>query len=112
LNEIVYYARIKTISIKLLSGINFPLPFEGVKHACIPNAKSIFKEKIRYASSPIDCLKDADCCIIVTEWDEFKKLVPEDFTQNMKHPILINGRRIYNPKEYSQKLEFTAIGLG
>jgi len=57
-------------------------------------------------------LKDADCCIIVTEWDEFKKLVPEDFTQNMRQSILIDGRRIYNPEEYSQKLEFATIELG
>jgi UDPglucose 6-dehydrogenase len=78
----------------------------------IPNAKSIFKDRINYASSSIDCLKDADCCIIVTEWNEFKKLTPENFTQNMKHPILIDGRRIYNPEEYSQKVKFAAIGLG
>jgi hypothetical protein len=30
----------------------------------------------------------------------------------MKQPILIDGRRIYNPEEYSQKLKFAAIGLG
>jgi len=78
----------------------------------IPNAKSIFKNKVRYASSPVECLKEADCCIIATEWDEFKKLKPEDFTQNMRQPILIDGRRIYNPKKFSQKLKFTAMGLG
>ena len=78
----------------------------------IPNAKLILKEKIRYASSPVECLKDADCCIIVTEWEEIKKLKPEDFKQNMRQPILIDGRRIYNPEEFSQKLKFTAIGIG
>jgi UDPglucose 6-dehydrogenase len=78
----------------------------------ISNAKSIFGDKIKYASSAIECLTNADCSIIVTEWDEFKQLKPEDFTKNMKQPILIDGRRIYNPKEFSQKLKFTAIGLG
>jgi len=76
------------------------------------NAKSIFKNKITYASSAIECLRSADCCILVTEWEEFKKLKPEDFAQNMKRPILIDGRRIYNPKTFGEKLEFTAIGLG
>ena len=75
-------------------------------------AKTIFKNKIQYAASAIECLKNADCCILVTEWDEFKKLKPEDFTNNMKQPILIDGRRIYNPEEFSQKMKFTAIGLG
>jgi UDPglucose 6-dehydrogenase len=78
----------------------------------IPNAKSIFKEKIRYASSSIDCLKDADCCILVTEWDEFKKLTPKDFMQHMHQPILIDGRRIYDAGEFGKKLKFAAIGLG
>ena len=78
----------------------------------IPLAKTIFKNKIQYAASTIECLKNADCCILVTEWEEFKKLTPEDFIQNMKQPILIDGRRIYNPKEFSKKLKFAAIGLG
>ncbi len=78
----------------------------------IPTAKTIFKNKIQYATSAISCLKNADCCILVTEWAEFKKLKPEDFTKNMKQPNLIDGRRIYNPQEFNQKLKFKAIGLG
>ena len=81
-------------------------------HLAISNAKSIFGDKIKYASSAIECLKNTDCCIIVTEWREFKKLKPEDFTQNMRNPILIDGRRIINPIEFSNKLKFAAIGLG
>jgi hypothetical protein len=30
----------------------------------------------------------------------------------MKQPILIDGRRIYNPEEFGKKLKFAAIGLG
>ena len=78
----------------------------------IPIAKAIFKSKIQYAASTVGCLKNADCCILVTEWDEFKKLKPEDFTKNMKHPILIDGRRIYDPEEFKKKMKFKAIGLG
>jgi len=48
----------------------------------------------------------------VTEWPEFKNLKPEDFIKYMKHPNLIDGRRIYNPQEFREKLNFTAIGLG
>ena len=78
----------------------------------VPIAKTIFKNKIHYASSAIACLKNADCCILVTEWGEFKKLKPEDFTKNMAQPILIDGRRIYGPEEFSKKMKFAAIGLG
>ncbi len=75
-------------------------------------AKSIFQDKISYATSPVQCLKNADAAILVTEWEEFIKLTPEDFAKNMKQPILIDGRRVYDPQTFSKKLKFTAIGLG
>ena len=75
-------------------------------------AKTIFQNKIRYASSAISCLKNTDAALLVTEWEEFKKLTPEDFVKNMKQPILVDGRRIYNPEKYSKKLKFIAIGFG
>jgi len=78
----------------------------------IQKANNIFKGNIRYASSAIECLRDADCCILVTEWEEFKELKPEDFTENMRQPILMDGRRICNATEYRKKLIFRAIGLG
>lgn len=78
----------------------------------MPVAKTIFEETIQYAKSTKDCLKNADCAIIITEWPEFKKLKPEDFIKNMKHPALIDGRRIYNPNEFIGKMKFAAIGLG
>lgn len=79
--------------------------------AAIHATKTIFKTKIEYASSAIECLKNADCCILVTEWDEFKSLKPEDFTRNMHQPILIDGRRIYAAEKFRPKLRLAAIGL-
>jgi len=76
------------------------------------NATKIFGETVEYASSAITCIRDADCCIIATEWNEFKKITPDDFIENMKRPVVIDGRRIYDPREYNRKLEFMAIGLG
>ncbi|HTY76113.1 MAG TPA: UDP-glucose/GDP-mannose dehydrogenase family protein, partial [Candidatus Nanoarchaeia archaeon] len=78
----------------------------------IPVARNIYGDSIRYADSALSCLKNADCCIIVTEWNEFKKLKPSDFTENMKQPIIVDGRRIYDPKKFNKKMRFAAIGLG
>jgi UDPglucose 6-dehydrogenase len=80
--------------------------------AAIPIAKAIFKNKITYAKSALECLKNTDCCILVTEWDQFQKLKPEDFIQNMKHPVLIDGRRIFDPEKFRRKAKFAAVGLG
>lgn len=78
----------------------------------IPVARTIFSDKIKYAVSAKECIKNADCCLLVTEWEEFKKLTPEDFVANMNQPILIDGRRIYNPELFRSKLTFIAVGLG
>jgi UDPglucose 6-dehydrogenase len=75
-------------------------------------AKKIFGDKITYSKSTVDCLSGADCAILVTEWEEFKKLKPEDFVAAMKTAVLVDGRRIYDAQVFSEKLKFRAIGLG
>ena len=75
------------------------------------NAKRIFGENVEYAGSIEECLKDSECVLIVTEWDEFRRLKPEDFIKLMKIPAVVDGRRIYDPEVYSRKLKFKAIGL-
>jgi UDPglucose 6-dehydrogenase len=76
------------------------------------NARKVLKKRIVYAPSAIGCLKNADLAVLVTEWEEFRKIKTDDFVQNMKKPILIDGRRIYNPEKLSKKLRYIAIGLG
>ncbi len=77
----------------------------------IINARHIFGDKIEYATSSTECLKNAECCIVVTEWEEFKQLEPKDFIGQMKIPLVIDGRRIYDQREFSRKLNFAGIGL-
>ncbi len=78
----------------------------------IPIAKTIFNNQIEYAPSAIECIKNTDCCIIVTEWDEFRKLAPEEFASYMKQPNLIDGRRIYKLEGFSNKINYIPLGLG
>lgn len=78
----------------------------------VPNARRILGDKIKYTASAVKCLRDADCCILVTEWEELKELEPEHFIKNMRQPILIDGRRIYDLEKFSEKLHYIGIGLG
>jgi len=80
--------------------------------AAIKNARVIFGKKIRYCKSALECIGNADCAILVTEWPEFLQLKPEDFATNMKKPILVDGRRMYDPRKFSRKLRYVAIGVG
>lgn len=78
----------------------------------ISNAKRDIGDKITYAPSAMECIKDCDCCILVTEWDEFQKLTAEDFMKQTKQPFLIDGRRTFKPQDFNSKIIFAAIGLG
>jgi UDPglucose 6-dehydrogenase len=44
---------------------------------------------------PLGC----DALIVATEWPEFKSLDLSRARQNMTHPILIDGRNLFDPKE-------------
>jgi len=79
--------------------------------AAMDNVKKVLGNRINYSKSIYECLENADCCMLVTEWEEFKKLQPSDFTKLMRNPILIDGRRIYDPKTFSKKLKLRATGL-
>jgi UDPglucose 6-dehydrogenase len=81
----------------------------------IPNAQNNFIRdtiKISYAGSAKECLKDADCCIVLTEWDEFKELAADVFNNNMKRSVVIDGRRIYDKSFREQVEAYRGIGLG
>jgi UDPglucose 6-dehydrogenase len=68
-------------------------------------------EALECASSITTCLAGAHCCVIVTEWEQFKGLTSEDFIKHMAEPILVDARRIYDPQQFRDKLTFSAVGL-
>jgi UDPglucose 6-dehydrogenase len=69
-------------------------------------------EGLDYPPSISECLAGAHCCIVVTEWEQFKRLTPDDFIQSMATPVLIDARRIFDPHEFGDRLTFLAVGMG
>lgn len=63
-------------------------------------------------SSVSNCLKDAEACLILTEWDEYKKYNISDLTTYMKSKIIIDGRRIFVKKEIPSDVTYITIGSG
>jgi UDPglucose 6-dehydrogenase len=78
----------------------------------VENARKIFGDAVEYAESIEDCLRGSECAIIVTEWEEFRGLKPQNFIELMKIPAVVDGRRIYDAESFSSKLRFAAVGLG
>jgi UDPglucose 6-dehydrogenase len=61
----------------------------------IENMKSIFPT-IEYHEKAEDALREADACLVMTEWDEFRQLDSE--FENMKKKVVIDGRRVIKAK--------------
>ncbi len=99
---------IKVINLLIQKGANV-IVYDPM---ALENVYKLFGEKIEYAKSPQACLKDNDCAIILTEWNEFKKLKPEVYNELMKKPVIVDGRRIYDPNEFEDETMFKAIGRG
>ena len=68
-------------------------------------------DNIRYANSAKECLKDADFCILATPWEEFKRLKPEDFTDAMKQPVLLDCWKIYDRDDFSKQIKYATVGF-
>jgi UDPglucose 6-dehydrogenase len=60
------------------------------------NMKRVFPA-IEYFDKASDALKDAEACLVMTEWDEFRSLDSE--FQSMKRKIVIDGRRVIKAKD-------------
>jgi len=76
----------------------------------IPNAKKIFPQ-LSYSEDVYKTGKDCDALILVTEWDEYKKIDFGKMKDLMKKPIIIDGRNLFNREEL-EKLGFHYEGIG
>ena len=77
------------------------------------NARQILGDRAAYSPSAEECLKNADLCIIATPWEEFRNLKPSDFTNNMKHAVVLDCWRILDPSKFVgyPGLKYLAVGM-
>jgi len=64
----------------------------------IKATKTILGDKIKYSQNPYAVLKNKDCLIILTEWNEFKHADLNKVKQLLKQPFIFDGRNIYDLK--------------
>ncbi len=79
--------------------------------AAMNNAAELFGKKIAYAKGILDCLEDADCCFILTAWDEFRTISSDQFIDAMNKPIVLDCNRTLEPSKLDQRITYAAIGL-
>lgn len=77
----------------------------------VKNYKKKYPTQIEYTNSPEEALKDADVCFIFTEWNEIKKVKPEEYSKLMKKALVYDGRNIYDISEMENaNVEYYSVG--
>lgn len=77
----------------------------------IENAKRKFGDTIEYTDSLKEAIKEADCAVILTDWQDVRNFGFSDYEKYMKTPIIFDGRNCYALSNVQKtKLEYYSIG--
>src|SRR5271167_2006306 len=66
--------------------------------AAIERAQEVLNSSIKFAGSSYEAAHGADALLILTEWEEFATLDLRRLSQELKYPIVIDGRNLYDPE--------------
>lgn len=77
----------------------------------MPNVNKLIGDKIKYANSSLEALKNVDALLIATEWAAFRNPDFEEMSSLMKNPIIFDGRNLYSI-ESMQKRNFYYHSVG
>jgi len=73
--------------------------------------KSFQTGTLNYANSPIEAVEHANICFIFTEWAEIKELKPNEFVDNMRTPLVYDGRNLFDKDQMKNSgVEYYSIG--
>src|SRR3989442_2966545 len=77
----------------------------------IPSARRVLGTAVEFAADPKSAIDGADCCIIMTEWDEFRCLKGKDYAERMRKANVVDARRFYRRDE-ARRGNALCLGIG
>jgi UDPglucose 6-dehydrogenase len=79
--------------------------------AAVERAREVLPSSISFAGSAYQAAHGADALLILTEWEEFANLDLNRLRQELKYPIVIDGRNLYDPEVMAAQ-GFTYYSVG
>jgi len=79
--------------------------------AAMERARPVLKAGVEFAGNPYEAARSADAVLILTEWEEFAKLDWKRMYNQLKDPIVIDGRNLYDPAAMAAQ-GFTYYSMG
>ena len=65
--------------------------------AAMDRVQEVIPSGLRFANSAYEAARGTDALLILTEWEEFANLDLHRLRQELKYPIVIDGRNLYDP---------------
>jgi UDPglucose 6-dehydrogenase len=66
--------------------------------AAMERTQEAISSNLKYANSAYEAASGADALLILTEWEEFSNLDLNRLNHELKYPIVIDGRNLYDPE--------------
>ena len=79
--------------------------------AAMDRARAVLPANVNYVSDPYEAASGADALLILTEWEEFAALDLDRIFKQLKYPIVIDGRNLYDPDTMAAR-GFTYYSVG
>jgi UDPglucose 6-dehydrogenase len=79
--------------------------------AAMERAREVIPSGVRFANSAYEAARGADALLILTEWEEFANLDLNRLRQELKYPIVIDGRNLYDSEMMAAE-GFTYYSVG
>ncbi len=79
--------------------------------AAAERAQAELRGKVTYAASPYEACEGAHALLVLTDWNEFATLDLPRIRAAMQHPIVIDGRNVFQPEQMAAE-GFQYYGIG
>jgi len=77
----------------------------------IEEAKKYLPAAIEYVNTPYEAVENADCVVLMTEWNQYRALDLERIKNGLKAPVFVDLRNVYDP-ETMRAAGFRYTGVG
>jgi len=79
--------------------------------AAMERTQEVMSSGITFVNSAYEAARQADALLILTEWEEFANLDLARLRHELKYPIVIDGRNLYDPESMAaQGITYYSVG--
>jgi UDPglucose 6-dehydrogenase len=79
--------------------------------AAMERTQEVMSSGISFVNSPYEAAHNADALLILTEWEEFANLDLHRLRHELRYPIVIDGRNLYDPEVMAaQGITYYSVG--